>query len=43
MKREIKGNIKHEKLIEEFGTQIIIEELIERFEKVTKKNQFILG
>ena len=34
---EVKGNIKYEKLIEEFGTQIITEELIERFEKVTKK------
>ena len=33
----IKGNIKYEKLIEKFGTQIITEELIERFEKVTKK------
>ena len=33
----IKGNIKYEKLIEEFGTKIIREELIERFEKVTKK------
>ncbi len=33
----IKRNIKYEKLIEEFGTQIITEELIERFEKVTKK------
>ena len=34
---EVKGNIKYEKLVEEFGTQIITEELIERFEKVTKK------
>ena len=33
----VQGNIKYDKLVEEFGTQIITEELIKRFEKVTKK------
>ena len=34
---EVKGKVKYDKLVEEFGTQLITDELIERFEKVTKK------
>ncbi len=41
MKREIKGNIKYEKLIEEFGTQIITKELIERNKKTKKRIIFL--
>ena len=33
----VEGNIKYDKLVEEFGTELITEELIKRFEKVTKK------
>ena len=33
----VQGKIKYDKLVEEFGTEVITEELIQRFEKVTKK------
>ena len=33
----VEGIVKYDKLLEEFGTQLITEDLIERFEKVTKK------
>ena len=33
----VQGKIKYDKLIEEFGTQIITEQLIQRFEKITQK------
>ena len=34
----VQGQVKYDKLVEEFGTQLITEDLMERFEKVTKKS-----
>ena len=34
---QVRGNVKYDKLVQEFGTQLIDDELIKRFEKVTKK------
>ena len=33
----VQGNVKYDKLVEEFGTQLINDDLIQRFEKLTKK------
>ena len=34
---EVSGKVKYDKLVEEFGTQLINDELIKRFEQVTKR------
>ena len=34
---EVSGTVKYDRLVEEFGTQLITDDLIKRFEQVTKK------